>query len=249
MKKIVIFCASLIVLGSSFFIFNRTNAVKELDSSEILLSSNNEESNKKDEVLEHSDANQPAETSIPPQSSNPKAPLSRGGYVPPSKESSNANTVEKEIALLDWWNEGTNVFSIGTQAKVIDVETGKDFMIQRTTGTNHADSEALTYNDTEKIKEIWGGFSWERRPVYLIINNKRYAASMTAMPHAGLDKSPALKTVSNRSGGFGTGDNLDFIKNNGMDGHIDIHFLNSTRHKDNKKDPKHQEAIKKAYNS
>ena len=37
-------------------------------------------------------------------------------------------------------------------------------------GTNHADSEALTLNDTNIIKSIWGGFSWSRRPVIVNVN-------------------------------------------------------------------------------
>jgi hypothetical protein len=104
----------------------------------------------------------------------------------------------------------------------------------------------LTMSDTNIIKSIWGGFSWTRRPVIVSFNGRKIAASMTAMPHAGVDSAPAVSTVSNRSGDYGTGENLDAIKKNGMDGVIDIHFLNSTRHKDNKPDPEHQAAILKA---
>jgi hypothetical protein len=56
---------------------------------------------------------------------------------------------------------------------------------------------------------------------------------MTAIPHAGVDSAPAISTVISRSGGYGTGENLNAVKNNGMDGVIYIHFLNSTRHKGN----------------
>lgn len=38
--------------------------------------------------------------------------------------------------------------------------------------------------------------------------------------------------------------NLDYIKGNGMDGHIDIHFAGSKRHKDGQIDPDHQKCIK-----
>ncbi|SFB46282.1 hypothetical protein [Clostridium frigidicarnis] len=156
------------------------------------------------------------------------------------------NHISNDVALVDWWNDGSSLFSVGTHAKVVDIESGNSFNVERTTGTNHADAETLTKNDTNVMKTIWKGFSWERRPVYLIINNKTYAASMSAMPHAGIDSEPWLKWVTNRSGNFNSGQNLDFIKNNDMDGHIDIHFLNSTRHMDNKKDPDHQAAVKKA---
>jgi len=82
--------------------------------------------------------------------------------------------------------------------------------------------------------------------VVLVVNGKRIAASMAAMPHAGLDKYPALQVVDNRSGNYGTGQNLDEVKGNGMDGHFDVHFLNSRTHGTNKVDSKHQAAIKQA---
>ncbi|WP_243154886.1 hypothetical protein [Clostridium thermarum] len=153
---------------------------------------------------------------------------------------------ESKVELLDWWDSARYVFSRGTTAVVTDVYTGKSFKVQRTMGTNHADCEALTKEDTDIIKSIWGGFSWERRPVIVTVNGRRLAASMSAMPHAGVDSEPAYEYVNNRSNGYGSGENLDVIKGNDMDGHFDIHFLNSTRHMDGDKDPQHQTAIKVA---
>ena len=69
---------------------------------------------------------------------------------------------------------------------------------------------------------------------------------MTAMPHAGVDSEPANTYVSQRSGGYSRGLNLDKIKDNGMSGHVDVHFLNSKTHGSNKVDAKHQAAIKEA---
>ncbi|MEW9095763.1 MAG: hypothetical protein AB2417_11845 [Clostridiaceae bacterium] len=148
--------------------------------------------------------------------------------------------------LLDWWESVQNIFPNGSVAQVTDLNTGKSFNVKRTFGTNHADAEALTPSDTDIIKSIWGGFSWERRPVIVTVNEKRIAASMAAMPHAGVDSAPAVATVQNRSDGYGTGENLDAVKDNGMDGVVDIHFLNSTRHKDGREDPDHQQAILRA---
>lgn len=167
------------------------------------------------------------------------------GDIPPTNapyKPSTINTSEQQVELLDW-NTAKQIFKRDSKAKVIDVYTHKSFNVQRTMGTNHADTETLTKKDTKILKEIWGGFSWTRRPVILEINGRRLAASMSAMPHAGLDSSPAFVMVNNRSAGFGRGQNLDVIKNNNMDGHFDIHFLNSTRHMDGKKDPQHQNAI------
>jgi len=154
-----------------------------------------------------------------------------------------------DVELLDWWTEASKVFKIGMTAKVTDVKIGKTFNIVRTYGGNHADCEAKTAADSKKIQEIWGGWSWVRRPVVIEVSGRKIAASIAAMPHAGVDKSPANKTISSRSGGYGKGANLDKVKNNGMSGVIDVHFLNSRTHGTNKIDSKHQAAIKAAAKS
>lgn len=166
--------------------------------------------------------------------------LSRGGSLPQAKPTS------KKVEMLDWWKSGRNAFPIGSVVTVKDVYTGKTFKIKRTMGANHADCEALTLADTKIIKSIWGGFSWDVRPVHIFINGRVLAASMAGQPHAGVDSAPAYAVVNNRSEGYGTGENLDTIKGNGMDGHFDVHFLNSTRHKDGQEDPRHQAAVKVA---
>jgi hypothetical protein len=160
-----------------------------------------------------------------------------------------AGTSSGKVELLDWWKEASKIFKIGMTAKVTDVKTGKTFNIVRTYGGNHADCEAKTAEDSKKIKEIWGGWSWTRRPVIIEVDGRRIAASIAAMPHAGVDKSPANATISSRSGGYGKGANLDKIKNNGMSGVIDVHFLNSRTHGTNKVDSKHQAAVKAAAKS
>jgi peptidoglycan hydrolase-like protein with peptidoglycan-binding domain len=157
-----------------------------------------------------------------------------------------ASKSDSGVELLDWWGQASKLFKIGSTATVTDVKTGKTFKIVRTYGTNHADVEALTAKDSETIKDIWGGWSWTRRPIIVEVNNKRIAASMAAMPHAGLDSKAANTYVSQRSGGYSRGMNLDKIKDNGMSGHMDVHFLNSKTHGSNKVDPKHQAALKQA---
>lgn len=156
-----------------------------------------------------------------------------------------SNTTPKKIELLSW-GTAKNVFKAGSIVEVTDVNTGKKFKIKRTMGSNHADCEALTRRDTDIIRSVWGGFNWNARPVIINVNGRRLAASMSSMPHAGVDSAPAYKTVNNRSGGYSRGMNLDVVKNNGMNGHFDVHFLNSTRHKDGKVDSRHQAAVKKA---
>lgn len=146
---------------------------------------------------------------------------------------------------LDWWSGVQYVIPIGSVIKVTDFYTGKYFMAKRTAGANHADVEALTEKDTQIIKEIWDGeFSWVRRPVVVEFNGRKIAGSSTSMPHAGNDNAPGGSYTSWRSGGYGSGVNLDYVKGNGMNGHFDIHFLNSTRHKDGLVDENHQKNIK-----
>ncbi|WP_432664368.1 LysM peptidoglycan-binding domain-containing protein [Wukongibacter baidiensis] len=146
---------------------------------------------------------------------------------------------------LDWWNEAQYVLPTNAVFKVIDFYTGKSFMVKRTTGANHADAETLTVEETNKMKEIWGGsLSWVRRPVIIEYNGRRIAASVSSMPHAGNDNAPGGLYTTWRSDDYGPGYNLDWVKGNGIDGVFDIHFLNSTRHKDGQIDSEHQENIK-----
>lgn len=146
---------------------------------------------------------------------------------------------------LDWWTEAQYVIPVGADFEVVDFNTGKSFFARRTTGANHADCETLTAEDTKKMKAIWGGsFSWSKRPVLIKYNGRKIAASMSAMPHAGNDSAAAAVWTSWRSDNYGAGTNFDWIKNNGMDGHFDIHFLNSTKHVDGAVDTGHQANIK-----
>lgn len=146
---------------------------------------------------------------------------------------------------LDWWTEAQYVIPIGANFEVQDFTTGKSFFARRTTGANHADCETLTAADTNKMKGIWGGsFSWIKRPVLIKYNGRKIAASMSGMPHAGNDSGAGGVWTSWRSGSYGAGTNFDWIKNNGMNGHFDIHFLNSTKHADGELDANHQANIK-----
>lgn len=129
----------------------------------------------------------------------------------------------KHGELLDWWTEAQYVFAIGKTAKVTDLATGKSFNIKRTVGANHADSETVTQADTNTAKSIWGGFSWKTRAVILEVDGRKLAASMSFMPHE-----------------------REYVANNGITGHFDVYFSNSTRHVDGKPDPLHQAQVEKA---
>lgn len=130
---------------------------------------------------------------------------------------------ERHGEYLDWWTEAQYIFTIGKTVKVTDLATGKGFNITRTIGANHADSETPTLNDTNIAKSIWGGFSWTPRAVILEIDGRKIAASMSFMPH-----------------------DREYIANNGITGHFDVYFGNSTRHVDGKPDASHQAQVERA---
>ncbi len=157
-----------------------------------------------------------------------------------------AESSTKLSGALDWYKEVQYIWKKGINATVTDVNTGKSFRVKRTYGHNHADVEPLTKKDSKVIKEIWNGWSWERRAVVVEVDNTVLAGSMTAMPHAGRDSSPANKTINNRSGNYGRGVNLDAVKRNGANGVMDIHFLNSRTHSSNRVLKNQQDMVKKA---
>jgi peptidoglycan hydrolase-like protein with peptidoglycan-binding domain len=165
------------------------------------------------------------------------------GTVKSTATSSTAQTSYK----LPWFSKVSSIFSIGKVATVYDIGTGLSFKVKRTYGHNHADCEALTATDTKTMKKIFGGsWSWDRRAVIVSVGDVKIAASIAGMPHAGLDKYAANRTVSSRSGGFGRGENLDAVKGNNMNGVFDVHFYGSRTHESNRTDSQHQAKVKEA---
>lgn len=153
---------------------------------------------------------------------------------------------DNEIEMLAW-SEVDGIWPRGTYATVVDFDTGKSFKIMRSGGYNHADCETATAEDTKILKSLYGGaFSWNRRAIIIKVGSRSIAASMAGMPHAGRDDKPNRAMVSNRSGGYGYGQNLDAIKGNDMDGVFDIHFYGSKTHGTNREDPQHQAQVRRA---
>jgi len=121
------------------------------------------------------------------------------------------------------WVEAQRILERMDRAEVLDMETGKSFMVQRRGGTNHADVQPVTGADTAIMKEIYGGvWSWDRRAVIVKIEGKTLAASMNGMPH-----------------GQGA------LANN-FPGHFCIHFWGSITHASRAKDLGHHLMISKA---
>ncbi len=128
------------------------------------------------------------------------------------------------------WAEVDKIYPRGATATVTDVNTGTVFQMVRRGGWAHADVEPKTKTDTAAMKKTWVTWSWTRRPVVVVYGEYRIAASMAGMPHGG-----------------------EYVTNNGVLGHVDLHFLNSTTHgssyTQNRRptlDPQHQACVKQA---
>ena len=95
----------------------------------------------------------------------------------------------------------------------------------RRAGTEHADVQPLTKEDTEIMKTIYQGkWSWQRKAIIVELEDgRRLAASMHGMPH-----------------GAGA------IRGNNFNGHFCIHFLGSTTHGSKKPNTAHQIMVWKA---
>ena len=128
------------------------------------------------------------------------------------------------VGALVPWATARNIFTVGSIATVIDVETGLSFRVMRRGGYYHADAEPLTVYDTQVIKRLYGGtFSWERRAIVVQIGGYSIAASMNGMPHG-----------------------EERILDNGFAGHFCIHFLGSRIHRTGAIDDGHQSMVRRA---
>lgn len=127
-----------------------------------------------------------------------------------------------EIELIPWDNVN-QILPKYSKFTVLDIETGKKFQVQRRAGSHHADVQPVSNNDTKIMKQIYNGkWSWRRRAIIVIKDNKKIPASMHGMPHGG----GALK--------------------NNFPGHFCIHFYGSTTHRTNSMDLSHKLMILKA---
>ena len=140
--------------------------------------------------------------------------------------SPSAGASAPKVELLGWWNGGSRAFPVGASATVVDVRTGIRFTVRRWGGVNHADVEPATKDDTAAMKKAYGGaWSWDRRPVWVLVGGRAIAASMNGMPHMGSS-----------------------IGGNNFPGHFCIHMKDSRLHAGNRVDAEHAAAVNEAYN-
>ena len=165
----------------------------------------------------------------------------------------NSNSQQSFYGKYVYWDKIKFDLVNHPNLKIIDFETGLTWMVtvvnKDVKNSLHADVEPASFLDNIKSTKLWGGFSWEPRPVIVIMpDSSLVAASIHNMPHAGIDGAPFLAKVKNRTGGYGTGYNRDYVKNNGMSGHVCLHFAGSRSHKTKSKNKDHQNAVQIASN-
>lgn len=121
------------------------------------------------------------------------------------------------------WQDARWVFNPEARATIVDMYTGKSFQVFHLGGSNHADVEPVSTSDTNIMKSVFGQWSWAKRPVWVMIDGRKLAASLAGMPH-----------------------DVEFIGNNGVAGHFDLYFLNSRSHNDNSLNQEHQQNVLRA---
>jgi peptidoglycan hydrolase-like protein with peptidoglycan-binding domain/uncharacterized protein YgiM (DUF1202 family) len=162
------------------------------------------------------------------------------GTVPPGTNDGDelTNTIYP-VEKIDWFTGGINtIWARGMNVKITDVKTGITFWAHRWAGGNHADAEPLTAADTRRICKMYGVSSsseissskyYQRRPLWVTIGTRTFAASLYGVPHNYPDG--------------------DTIANNDYKGQFCVHFTNSRTHTSNRVDPDHEAAIQYAYDA
>lgn len=142
-----------------------------------------------------------------------------------SKPSTGSSWKDK-VVMMDWFEGGNKVVARGGYATLYDIGTGISFKVKRMGGTNHADMEPASAEDTAKLYQIVGGkYSWNSRPVILVKGDVYVACAINTLPH---------------------GDQT--LDDNGYDGQFCLHMVNSRTHGSDSINENHQKAIVKAYN-
>ena len=126
------------------------------------------------------------------------------------------------------WSDMRSILPTGSVLHITDVNTGITFYVSNFSNGSHADVDPLTQQDTDSMRAASGGqFSWDARPIIVTHNGRSFPAAMNTMPHGG--------------GGR---------RQNGITGHVCIHFYRSRPHNGNAQyEREMQAAVMAAFNS
>ena len=146
--------------------------------------------------------------------------------VEPEQTPEAESSWKDQVVKMDWYDGGQDVLDRGDYATIYHCATGITIRIKRMGGSNHADIEPATAEDTEKLRKISGGeFNWDSQAVILYSEGKYVACAINTMPH---------------------GDQT--IEDNNYDGQCCLHMVNSRTHGSDSVNNEHQKAIDRAYN-
>jgi len=143
------------------------------------------------------------------------------GFIRSDLLGSGARTVE----LIDW-STASSIVPTGVNLNVVDVRTGITFQLRGFAKTGHIDVEPPTQADTDAIFRTRNGvWAWAPRPVWVTVGERTFAAALNGMPH-----------------------DVSTIRNNGMNGHLCLHFNNTvTNSQSYQRDLRN--AVTEAYNA
>ena len=130
------------------------------------------------------------------------------------------------VELVYWSELRNNIIRKGVPLHITDVRSGTTFWLESFSNGSHADVVPRTREDTESLRRAFGGrWSWEPRAIWVTVDGRTFAASISGMPH----------------GGFNGVDN-------GLTGHICMHFPGSRTHNGNRSHERdHQNRIQDAF--
>ena len=176
----------------------------------------------------------PAELQISAYGESPAEPqISAYGESPAELQISayGENPAELQISAygveLIYWSEARdNIIRRGVPLHITDVRTGTTFWLESFSNGSHADVVPRTRDDTEALRSIFGGrWTWDPRAILVTVDGRTFAASISGMPHGSFNR-------------------LD----NGMRGHICMHFPGSRTHNGNRSHERdHQNRIQDAF--
>lgn len=143
----------------------------------------------------------------------------------PVMESIEFEEKTKVVELLPW-SYVSNILTRYMPIQVYDVLTGLVYYVYSFSNGNHADVRTVSAEDTAIMFHTFGyQWSWSVRPVWVTIGDRVVAASINGQPHGALGN-----------------------PNNGLGGHVCLHFFGSTVHNGNLNFARlHQDVLHRAY--
>ncbi|MGE5599666.1 MAG: peptidoglycan-binding domain-containing protein [Bacteroidota bacterium] len=125
-------------------------------------------------------------------------------------------------APLAAWETVNRFWPPGRTATLHDPDSRTSVRVKRLGGRLHADIEPLSAADARVLRTWFNGWSWKRHAVIFRADRLLCGASINGMPHG-----------------------RDSVQN-GMPGHICLHFLGSRVHRTGRMDAEHQRLVMRA---